>query len=110
MKVKDFLKLIDFENVDPESELIINNKYQIHEVINDPGNEKLNITFENPLEYYYKQKSKNKYLNQIITTIKRDGVERMNELEALNIANKLDIDFEEVKQELKDNNIKIEEI
>ena len=110
MKVNEFIKLIDFENVDPGSELIINNKYQIQEVINDPGNDIVNIIFENPLEFYYKHNEKNKYLYQIINKLKHDGVERMNELEALNIANKLDIDFEEVKQELKDNNIKIEEI
>lgn len=102
MKLQEFRKLT--ENVNPCAEIL--GVYDI-EVTTD---NEIKIKLSDALQTYYDHIENMKELRRMIRVLKDDGVEVMEEMEAVNIAHVLDLDFQTVKAELEKNNIKVEVI
>lgn len=104
MKLQEFLKMVDGLNV-AEYELCINKNPITDVVIQDT---KIVFKTDNALEVYYTHLGKMNNLKEMIDNIKKDNVEVISEIEAVQIAHSLELDFKEVIDEFKQNNINVE--
>ena len=102
MRIKEFLKFLNDNNVAEDTEIFVNKNRVGSVTIRD---NKVIFSMDNALEQYYEYKDKMNVLTEMVTDIKKDGVIEVSEIEAVNIASTLELGFDEVVAEFVKNGV-----